>query len=60
MSASLGNQISGLRVLAQRLNPKNLAKATGMRESEAQHLIDMVKDASATLEHIDRYGGDAA
>lgn len=57
MSAPIGNQSSGLRVLAQRLNFKSLMKATGMRESEALHLLDMLRDAADTLDRVPRGEG---
>lgn len=50
MSAPVGNQIDGLRVLARRVNARQMSKAFAMRESEAQHLIDMLTDAAETLE----------
>jgi hypothetical protein len=55
MSAPIHQQIDGLRVLARVLSPSQLKKAGSIsRESEAIHLINMLKDAAETLEEQER------
>ena len=55
MTAPVHQQIDGLRVLARLLSPSQLKKAGAIaRESEAIHLINMVKDAAETLEEQER------
>lgn len=53
MSAPLSMQADGLRTLARILNTQHLKKIVS-RESEASHLILMLKDAAETLERVSR------
>lgn len=50
MTAPVGNQIDALKVLVRRISARSLMKVSAMRESEAQHILDMVRDAAETLE----------
>jgi hypothetical protein len=55
MAASLANQITGLRTLARVVSPRHLMKSGAVaRESEAVHLLDMIKDAAETLDRLER------
>lgn len=55
MSAPLSQQIDGLRVLARNLSARHLMRSGAVgRESEASHLVMMLKDAVDTLERIER------
>lgn len=55
MSTPVYQQIDGLRVLARILSPSQLRKAGCIaRESEAIHLINMLKDAIETLDRVER------
>lgn len=50
MTAPVSQQIDGLRVLARNLSPRQLMKCGAIgRESEAVHLLNMIKDAAETL-----------
>jgi len=53
MSAPLSMQADGLRTLARILNAQHLKKIVA-RESEASHLILMLRDAAETLERVSR------
>jgi hypothetical protein len=60
MSASLANQINGLRTIARTVSPRHLMRSGAVsRESEAIHLLDMIKDAADTLEQLERGYFDA-
>jgi hypothetical protein len=53
MSASLHHQADGLRNLARILNARHLMRSGAVsRQSEADHLILMLKDAAETLERL--------
>ena len=55
MSAPISQQIDGLRILAKRMSPRQLMKSGAIaRESEALHLINMIRDAAETLENLER------
>lgn len=55
MSAPLSQQIDGLRVLARNLTARHLMRCGAVsRESEASHLVLMLKDAVETLERVER------
>lgn len=57
MTAPVHHQVDALRVLARVLSPRQLMKAGAIaRESEAQHLIMMLKDAALTLEEANNRG----
>lgn len=50
MSAPISMQASALSILAQRLAPQHLIKCgITSRRSEAEHIIQMVKEAANTL-----------
>lgn len=53
MSAPLSMQADGLRTLARILNAQHLKRIVS-RESEATHLLLMLKDAAETLERVCR------
>lgn len=51
--STVGQQRSGLQELANRLTPTNLKRAiAGIRSSEAEHFIEMLRDAAATLSTV--------
>lgn len=50
--STLGAQADGLKNLARILRTQHLVKS-GARESEAKHLIDMLKDAAETLRELE-------
>jgi hypothetical protein len=51
MSAPISMQVDGLRVLAKRLSAVHLVRSGAVaRKPEAEHLIDMLRDAAETLE----------
>lgn len=55
MTAPIHQQIDGLRVLARILSPSQLKRVGSIsRESEAVHLIKMIKDAAETLQEQER------
>lgn len=55
MSAPISQQIDGLRVLARNLTARHLMRSGAIaRESEASHLVLMLKDAAETLQRIER------
>lgn len=57
MTAPVHQQVDGLRVLARILAPRQLMKAGAIaRESEATHLLMMLKDAAITLEEANNRG----
>lgn len=50
MSAPVSMQVDGLRVLARSLSSSHLVRSGAVsRKSEAEHLINMLKDAAETL-----------
>lgn len=53
MSVPLSMQVDGLRTLARILTPLHLKKIVA-RESEATHLLAMLRDAARTLEQVER------
>lgn len=57
MTAPVHQQVDGLKVLARVLSPRQLMKAGCIaRESEASHLLLMLKDAAVTLEEANNRG----
>lgn len=57
MTAPIHQQVDGLKVLARVLSPRQLMKAGAIaRESEASHLLMMLKDAALTLEEANNRG----
>lgn len=57
MTAPVHQQIDGLKVLARVLSPRQLMRAGAIaRESEATHLLLMLKDAAQTLEEANNNG----
>jgi hypothetical protein len=57
MTAPIHQQVDGLKVLARVLSPRQLMKAGAIaRESEAAHLLLMLKDAAQTLEEANNSG----
>lgn len=57
MTAPVHQQVDGLKVLARVLSPRQLMKAGAIhRESEATHLLTMLKDAAQTLEEANNRG----
>lgn len=51
MSAPVSMQVDALRCLAKVLSPRHLMRSGAVaRESEAKHLVQMIKDAAETLE----------
>lgn len=53
MAASVHMQAEALRILAQRLRAQHLMKSGAVvRQSEADHLVLMLKDASETLRAV--------
>lgn len=53
MGAPIHMQAEALRVLATRLKPQHLMKSGAVvRQSEADHLVLMLKDASETLSDV--------
>lgn len=55
MGAPLRMQAEALRILAERVRPQHLMKSGAVvRESEANHLVMMLKDAAQTLDEVER------
>lgn len=53
MGAPIHMQAEALRVLSQRLRAQHLMKSGAVvRQSEAEHLVLMLKDASETLQAV--------
>lgn len=51
--STINQQRAALDALALRLTPANLKRAiAGIRPSEAEHFIEMLRDASATLSRV--------
>lgn len=58
MGAPIHMQAEALRVLASRLRAQHLMKSGAVvRQSEAEHLVMMLKDAAETLQSV-ADGGD--
>lgn len=52
--STIGAQIDGVRTLSRILTPHNLKRSGAVsRQSEAEHLVTMLKDVVRTLEEID-------
>lgn len=57
MTAPVHQQVDGLKTLARVLSPRQLMKAGAIaRESEASHLLMILKDAAETLEQANNRG----
>lgn len=57
MTAPVTQQVDGLRALIRCLSPRQLMKAGAIhRESEASHILMMLKDAAETLEQANNRG----
>ncbi|UFW91007.1 hypothetical protein BjapCC829_21695 [Bradyrhizobium barranii] len=51
--STINQQRAALDALALRLTPANLKRAiAGIRPSEAEHFLQMLRDASATLSRV--------
>jgi hypothetical protein len=51
--STVGQQRSALEQLANRLTPSNLKRAiAGIRPSEAEHFLQMLRDAARTLSRV--------
>ena len=51
--STVGQQLAAMQELANRLTSSNLKRAiAGIRPSEAEHFLQMLRDAVHTLSHV--------